>query len=334
MPRANRLRILLTHSNAMRANYYGSRALAGLQAVGDVRVNESDRVWDAQDVIAAAQDRDLIVADRQTAIPAAVFDSLPGLLACSRVAVDIRNIDVAAASRHGVLITRASPGFVPAVTEWILGAMVDATRHTSHYVASYRSGTVPVAQRGRQLHGSTIGVIGFGAIGANVCALALALGMRVLVHDPYKAAPAPYHAVDMATLLKEADFVVPLAVASEETENLIDAAALALMKPDAWLVNASRGNLVDETALAEALDRGRIAGAAMDVGRAADQMPTPALAGRPNVIASPHVGGLTPQAIEHQALETVRQAEIIARGEIPEGAVNAEHANRLARAMG
>jgi D-3-phosphoglycerate dehydrogenase len=100
------------------------------------------------------------------------------------------------------------------------------------------------------------------------------------------------------------------------------------MQPHAFFLNLSRGNLVDETALAAALRENRIAGAAMDVGRAPDQMPTPELARLPNVIATPHIGGLTPQAIEHQALETVRQVAAIIKGEAPPGAVNAEHWTR------
>ena len=126
-------------------------------------------------------------------------------------------------------------------------------------------------------------------------------------------------------LLGEADFVVCLAVATPETENLMDAAAFARMRHEAFFINLSRGNLVDEAALAEALDAGRIAGAAMDVGRAPDQMPSAELAKLPNVIATPHIGGLTPQAIEHQALETVRQVAAIIKGEAPIGAVNEEH---------
>src|SRR6202011_6245516 len=97
----------------------------------------------------------------------------------------------------------------------------------------------------------------------------------------------------------------------------MSAAAFARMKPDAFFINMSRGNLVDEAALAKVLGEGRIAGAAMDVGRAPDQMPSPELARLPNVIATPHIGGLTAPAIESQSLETVRQGEAIIRGEGP-----------------
>jgi len=121
---------------------------------------------------------------------------------------------------------------------------------------------------------------------------------------------------------------VCLAVANDDTENLIGHAAFSRMQPHAFFINLSRGNLVDETALADALRDNRIAGAAMDVGRARDQMPTPELAKLPNVIATPHIGGLTPPAIESQSLETVRQVEAIINGIVPVGAVNAGHWTR------
>jgi D-3-phosphoglycerate dehydrogenase len=153
--------------------------------------------------------------------------------------------------------------------------------------------------------------------------------MEVLVADPF-AIPndLTIQHVSLDELMAEADYVVCLAIANEQTENLIDAAALARMQSHAVFINLSRGNLVDETALAAALRENRIAGAAMDVGRAPDQMPSAALAQLPNVIATPHVGGLTPQAIEHQALETVRQVAAIIKGEAPAGAVNTEHWTR------
>jgi len=112
-------------------------------------------------------------------------------------------------------------------------------------------------------------------------------------------------------------------VANECFENLIGQAALEQMRPHAFFINLSRGNLVDEAALLAALRENRIAGAAIDVGRARDQMPTPELAKLPNVIATPHIGGLTPPAIESQSLETVGQVEAIINGKVPPGAVNA-----------
>jgi D-3-phosphoglycerate dehydrogenase len=326
------VRVFLTHSPEMRANYYGERALAELRSAAEVRLNPLDRVLAAADVIAHAKGCEIIISDRQTPGEAAIFDSLPELCVFARVAVDIRNVDVAAASRNGVLVTRASPGFVAAVTEWILGAMVDAARHLTHYSVAYRAGEAPPASRmGRELRGSVIGIVGYGAIGSRLAELALALGMRVLVHDPYKTVAPPLIQRDLAMLLTEADFVVPLAVANVETENLIGASELARMKRTAWLINASRGNLVDEAALEKALDATMIAGAVLDVGRAPDQMPSPHLARRADVIASPHIAGLTPEAIEHQAIETARQAAALIRGEIPPGAVNADKATKLAR---
>jgi D-3-phosphoglycerate dehydrogenase len=324
-------RIFLTHSPEMLAQYYGERALAGLRAAGEVTINSTGHVLTTAELIEGAKGCDVIVADRQTPGEAAVFAALPDLVAFSRVAIDIRNIDVAAASAQGVLVTQASAGFIPAVAEWIVGAMIDAVRHTTDYTAAYRRGEMVAPHMGRQLHGATVGIIGYGAIGVHLCRLALALGMRVLVHDPYKKVEPPLVAAEMPMLLAEADFVVPLAVATPETENLINEAVLSKMKPTAWLINASRGNLVDEAALQRALEARRIAGAAMDVGRAPDQQPSPFLARRPDVIASPHVAGLTPEAIEHQAFDTVRQAAQIVRGEIPAGAVNADNATRIKR---
>ena len=182
---------------------------------------------------------------------------------------------------------------------------------------------------GRQLSGSRLGIIGYGHIGRALAAIAKVLGMEILVADPFVAiGDSAIQHVPLDDLLSRADYVVCLAIANEQTENLIGQAALARMQRHAFFINLSRGNLVDEAALAAALRENRIAGAALDVGRAPDQMPTPELANLPNVIATPHVGGLTPQAIEHQSAETVRQVAVIIKGEAPVGAVNAERWTR------
>jgi len=318
-------RILLTHSPETLANYYGERALAGLRQLGEVKINSNPKPLEGDALVAAGADCDLIVSYRQSPGPAALFERLPRLCAFLRCAIDIRNVDVAAASKAGVLVTQASAGFVAAVSELVLGLLVDLSRGITRSTMQYRAGRVPKAQTGKELRGATLGVIGYGAIGREVARVGEALGMKVLVSDPYVPSVPT---VPLDTLLAQSDYLVPLAVATEETENLMSAAAFEKMKRGAFFINVSRGNLVDEKALEAALDSGRLAGCAMDVGRAPDQMPTPRLAARPQVLATPHTAGLTLPAIEHQSLGTVAQAAEIVQGRVPKGAVNAEHWRR------
>jgi D-3-phosphoglycerate dehydrogenase len=326
--------IFLTHPPEFLKNYYGERALAGLRALGDVRLNSTTRELNTAELIEAARGAQVIVSHRHVPGDPELFASLPDLVAFCRCAVDIRNVNVAAATGHGILVTQASAGFIASTSEWVVGAMLDLSRGFSASVKAYHASTVPEAVMGRQLKGSVLGVIGYGQIGRYLCDLGLALGMHVLVTDPYATVPSPrIRQLELLSLLQESDFVVCVALATNETENLMNSQAFALMKPDAFFINASRGNLVDEVALLQALDSGHIAGCAMDVGRAPDQKPSPKLARHPKVIATPHIGGLTPPAIEHQALETVSQVAEILQGRVPAGAVNAASATRLGRLL-
>ena len=321
--------VLLTHPPQSRRQYYGEANLRGLRKVADVILHEADAALDAAGLIAAAAGVDVIVADRLTAGPAEIFAGLPRLRAFVRCAVDIRNVAVDAASAAGVLVTRAGPAFVPSVAELALGYLVDLSRGISRATADYQAGRQPEIRMGRQLSGSTLGIIGYGSIGRYLAEIGKVLGMEILIADPFATvSERDFQHVSLDDLLVRSDFVVCLAVANEQTENLIGQAALARMQRHAFFINLSRGNLVDEAALSAALRENRIAGAAMDVGRASDQMPSPELAKLPNVIATPHIGGLTPPAIESQSLETVRQVEKIIAGEAPVGAVNADRWTR------
>ena len=327
--------VFVSHPQSKLAHYFGARATAALQAIADVRFNPGDTDLSSQELATLAQDCDVIIAYRQTLGDEALFAALPRLKAFVRCAIDIRNIDVPAASRHGVLVTQASAGFIASVSEWIIGVMVDLSRHISASSALYHAGQ-PVAPRmGRELRGATLGVIGYGQISRYLCDVALAMGMRIVVSDPHMpTGRKDLVQTSLTQLLQEADYVVCLAAATEATENLMNAAAFAAMKPGAFFINASRGNLVDEAALLQALDAGTLAGCALDVGRAPDQMPSLRVAAHPRVIATPHIGGLTPPAIEHQALETVAQVADIMRGHLPQGAVNAQQAQRWQQAFG
>jgi D-3-phosphoglycerate dehydrogenase len=143
------VKVLFTHTAEFRRQYYGERSLRGLQALAHVKLNEADDALDASGVIEAARDVDIIVADRLTEGRGEIFPELPKLRAFVRCAVDIRNIDVAAASAAGVLITRASPGFVQAVAELALGFMVDLSRGISRTTAAYHAGREPEVRMGR-----------------------------------------------------------------------------------------------------------------------------------------------------------------------------------------
>jgi D-3-phosphoglycerate dehydrogenase len=328
-------RIFLSHPPGVLENYYGDKAVAALQALGEVRFNPAGRELTTAEHVRAAQGCEVFVSHRGVAAGPEFFRGLPDLVAFCRCAIDIRTVDVEAASENGILVTQASAGFIAAVSEWIVAVMVDLSRRISASTEAYHAGKVPDAPMGRQLRGSTLGVIGYGQISRYLCDLGLAFGMRVLVTDPYaKVVNLGIMQTEMPQLLAESDYVVCLAVATEETENLMNAAAFARMKQTAFFINASRGNLVDEAALERALDQHIVAGCAMDVGRAADQMPSPELARHRKVIATPHIGGLTPPAIQHQALETVVQAGEILNGRIPKAAVNADRATRLKRFPG
>jgi D-3-phosphoglycerate dehydrogenase len=258
---------------------------------------------------------DALIAYRQTPGPEALFRDCRAA-AFMRCAVDIRTVDVAAASRHGVLVTQASPGYVPAVAEWIVAAMIDLGRGLSRYAEAYH----------RERRSADDGPR---------AARLDARRDRPRPDRPHLAEPRPRprHArarddaaavggarplrqVPLRELLAESDFVVCLAPASAETENLLDAAAFAAMKP-APSSSTPRAASSSTTPRCSPRSTRPLGGAALDVGRAPDQMPAPALARHPRVLATPHIGGLTRPAIEHQALETVAQLGCLLRGELP-----------------
>lgn len=326
------MKVFLAHTPEMFAGYYGDRALAALRQHTEVVRNPGDTVLAGTALADAARGCQAIVADRATPGTPETFAAAPDLVAFLRVAVDISTINVAAASAAGVLVTRATPGFVDSVTELALGFMVDLARDVSGHVQAYRRGEEPMGRMGLQLSAATLSIIGYGRIARRLAEVALVLGMRVVVSDPHATPEDPRIThLPFTEALAEGDIVVCLAISDATTRDLFDAAAFARMRRGARFINLSRGELVDERALEAALDSGHVAGAAMDVGRAQDQRPSAFLARRPDVIAAPHIGGMTPEAMEHQAMDTVRQVAALARGEMPDNAVNATAAHRLSR---
>lgn len=323
------MRVFLTHNPEDLDAYYG-RALPQLRAIADVVINPLDRDLTTPELIDAAAGCEVVIAHRSTPGEAALFSARPELLAFLRCAVDISTIDLEAASSSGVLVARADKSFIASTAELALALMIDVARNVSASTADYWQQVEPPQRPGYQLAGKTAGVIGYGAIGSYLARLLHALGMDVLVADPYVTiSDGGPEQVGFEQLLARSDVVFPLAPANAETENLIDATALAAMKPGAMLVNVSRGELLDEGAVAAALDSGHLGGLAMDVGRAPDQRPSPDLAARSGVVATPHLGGLTPENADAQAMSSVDQVAAMIAGTLPCRSVNAEAARRL-----
>ena len=322
-------RILLTYPTDEIVPRYGA-ALDGLRRLGTVVLNEAARTMTADEIAAAAAGCAAIVADRNTPFDAATIARLPDCVALVRGAMDVRNIDIPAASAAGILVTRAGPGFRDAVIELLLGQMVDLGRGLSESVIAYRAGRMPARPSGIQLAGRTASIIGYGTLGRRLAEVLAFLGMRVLVHDPYVAAVAsPCVAVSRDQALAEGDFVICVALHTAETDQSMNRDAFRRMKRTAFFLNPSRGRVVDEAALAEALRDGTIAGAGLDVGSDPDDVPPVALGRLPNVVAAPHLGGMVPESMASQAQDTVDQVAEILAGRMPKYALNPEAARRL-----
>jgi D-3-phosphoglycerate dehydrogenase len=277
-----------------------------------------------------------------TRITDELLQDLPDLVMVAAMGTGVDNIDLAAASRRGVLVCNAPGANARSVAEHTIGLMLAAVRHIARGDREMRAGEWRHHET-PELEGKTLGVLGLGNIGRIVARLGGAFGMRVLAWsrtpDPERAAACGAMLVDRETLLRESDVVCLCLTAAPETRHLIDADALALMKPGAVLVNTARAALVDEAALVAALRAGRIAGAGLDV---YTEEPLPA--GSPlreleSVVLTPHSGWVSHEARDRLVRAPVENILAYLAGR-PQNVVNPEalahprHAERLSRAGG
>jgi phosphoglycerate dehydrogenase-like enzyme len=260
---------------------------------------------------------------------AEVFAAAPDLRVIARTGVGVDSIDLDAATRAGVLVT-TTPGLNDETcADHTLALLLAATRRIVEHDASMRRGQW---DRGGaltpwDLHGKRVGVVGQGRIGRAVVRRLRGFGTEIRVFDPALPPGAEDACGSFEELLPWADVLTLHLPMTPETAGLIGPAALAAMKPGAILVNTSRGGLVDEAAVIDALASGRLRGAAIDV--FPDEPPTnPAWRGLPNVVLSPHVGGLSVEAIEAMAAMCVGQVLDVLAGAVPDGVVNPDAVER------
>jgi D-3-phosphoglycerate dehydrogenase len=260
----------------------------------------------------------------------AVFSASPELRVIARLGVGVDSIDLDAATRAGVVVT-TTPGLNDETcADHAVALLLAASRRIVEHDASVRRGEW---DRGGaltpwDLHGKRVGVIGFGRIGRSVVRRLTGFGTEIRVFDPITAPEGELACATLDELLRWADAITLHAPLTPETQGLISAAELATMRPGAILVNTSRGGLIDEAALVEALMSRRLRAAALDVFR--DEPPSnPTLRALPNVVLSPHIGGLSVEAIHAMASQCVQQVLDALDGRVPDGVVNPDVLERV-----
>lgn len=260
-------------------------------------------VDDQARLFAALADARAIVVRNRTQVRAALLAAAPRLKVVGRLGVGLDNIDLDACKERRIDVFPATGANDVAVAEYVIAAAMTLIRRAFHSSADVAAGRWPRnALIGGEVSGRMLGLVGYGAIARETATRARALGMRIAAYDPLLPPSSPHwdgvERVELDTLLAKSDAISIHAPLTDETRRLIDAAALARMKPTAVLINAARGGIVDEAALADALRARKIAGAALDV---FEEEPLGAASGArfsglPNVILTPHIAGVTEES--------------------------------------
>jgi D-3-phosphoglycerate dehydrogenase len=266
-------------------------------------------------------DADALIVRSATKVTSELMDKAPRLRVVGRAGVGVDNIDLDEATRRGVLVMSTPGGNAVSVAEHTFALLLALARQVPRLDKAMHEGKWEKGSAaGTEVRGKTLGLIGLGRIGSEVAVRAEAFDMKVLGYDPYISEAAAremqVELVPLEKLLAESDFVSLHTAVSPATQNLINATTLAQMKTGARLVNAARGELIDEAALADALKSGKLAGAALDV--FVEEPPkAQTLVGLPNVIATPHVAGSTAEAQE----EVGTQVAVQVRDYLAEGII-------------
>jgi len=257
------------------------------------------------------------------------FAAAPDLRFAAICRAALNQVDLDAATEHGVAVVHTPGRNAQAVAELVIAQMLNLARHipaSLAYVANsqWEDPAEPYVRfRGRELAEATLGLVGFGQIGRHVARLARGLGMRVLAHDPYVSkAPRGIGLVAFDDLLASSDFISVHVPDTDATASLLDAPRIARMKPTAYLINVTATSVVDRDALADALREGHLAGAAMDVHDSHPLAPDSPFLGLPNVLLTPHIGGATTETIARYSAMVVEDLRLFLAGRRPKRLAN------------
>lgn len=270
---------------------------------------------------------DAVIAGTEP-LTGAQLRSSPRLAFIVRTGVGYDNVDVDAATGGGIAVSTTPGSNRMSVAELVIGLVFDCARQISNNVGAVRAGRWE-RESGTEIGGAVLGIVGLGSIGKAVARLAQGVGMTVVASDPFIdeefTAAHGIETLPLDVLLRTSDYVTLHMMLSEETHHLIDAASLATMKSSAYLINTSRGGVVDERALAQALRSGRIAGAALDVLEQEPLEPESELRGIDNLLITAHIAGATVESRDRSARSAAEQILDFFSGRPPVGLVNPDY---------
>ena len=293
----------------------------------DCRFNDDDHAMSRDELVAAIQNCDILVPTVTDSIDADVIAAAPASLKMiANFGAGVNHIDLAAAKAKGILVTNTPGVFTDDTADLTMALILNVPRRLGEGHRLMRSGEwkgwAPAGMLGHRVGGKTLGIVGFGRIGEAVAKRARAFGMNILYNKRHRLPASVEEELgiafepDLDRLIAKSDIITLHCPLTSETDRLMNRARIGMMKPDAYLINSSRGELVDEDALIEALTRGKIAGAGLDV-----YTHEPAIDSRflsiPNVVLLPHLGSATFEGREASGEKVIANIRIFADGHRP-----------------
>lgn len=301
----------------------GIESLARVAEVVDMSGRSRD------DLVSALVDADALVVRSATMVDETLLAAGPLLRVVGRAGIGVDNIDLVAATRRGVMVVNAPQANVVSAAEHTMALLLAEARNINRGDTSLREGRWERSRlQGVELHGKTLGIVGLGRIGTLVARRADAFGMDMIAHDPYISAESArrlgVEIVSFDELLTRADFITIHLPKTDETTGLIGAEAFSRMKDGVRIVNASRGGIIDEDALVEAVREGKVAGAGLDVFSHEPLTADSPLLTEPRIVLSPHLGASTSEAQDKAGLDVAAAVVAALSGELVASAVNVD----------
>ncbi|MDJ1182009.1 phosphoglycerate dehydrogenase [Roseofilum casamattae] len=300
---------------------------AGIEILSQVAQVDIKTGLPPEELAAIVPEYDALMIRSGTRVTKEIIDAGVQLKIIGRAGVGVDNVDVPAATRKGIVVVNSPEGNTIAAAEHALALMLSLARHIPDANQSVKSGKWERKKFvGTEVYKKTLGVVGLGKIGSHVATAAKAMGMKLIAFDPFISAERAdrlgCRLVDMDVLLQEADYITLHIPKTPETANIINAEALAKMKPNARIINCARGGIIDEAALAEALKNGTIGGAALDVYDSEPLGESPLTELGKEAILTPHLGASTTEAQVNVAVDVAEQIRDVLLGLPARSAVN------------